>query len=139
MAGTQGIYTNNMYIGDGNQYLAFYTENDSKKLKIKASEILFEVAPDTYEDVTNIEGEDGIVIEITSSAGIIALDGKITTTLTCNVYQGADDISTQIVGWAWYKDNVIIPSATSQTLTLTNGDAGTYSCEVTFEGENNNE
>ena len=139
MAGTQGIYTNNMYIGDGNQYLAFYTENDSKKLKIKASEILFEVAPDTYEDVTNIEGEDGIVIEITSSAGIIAFDGKITTTLTCNVYQGADDISAQIVGWAWYKDNIIIPGATSQTLTLTNGDAGTYSCEVTFEGENNNE
>ena len=139
MAGTQGIYTNNMYIGDGDQYLAFYTENNSKKLKIKASEILFEVAPNTYEDITNVEGEDGIVVEITSSAGIIALDGKITTTLTCNVYQGAEDISAQITGWAWSKDGIEIQGATSQTLTLTNGDAGTYSCEVTFEGENNNE
>ena len=28
MAGTQGIYTNNMYIGDGQKYLAFYTHTD---------------------------------------------------------------------------------------------------------------
>ena len=50
MQGTQGIYTNNMYIGDANQYLAFYTDEEDldgqnipkKKLKIKANQIIFE-------------------------------------------------------------------------------------------------
>ena len=41
MQGTQGIYTNNMYIGDENQYLAFYNDGDDKKLKIQADEIFF--------------------------------------------------------------------------------------------------
>ena len=42
MIGTQGIYTDNMYIGDAERYLAFYTSGNTKKLKIKASELTFE-------------------------------------------------------------------------------------------------
>ena len=38
MVNTQGIYTNNMYIGDQNNYIAFYTDNNSKKLTIKTNE-----------------------------------------------------------------------------------------------------
>ena len=41
MQGTQGIYTNNMYIGNENQYLAFYNDGDDKKLRIQADEIFF--------------------------------------------------------------------------------------------------
>ena len=60
MAGTQGIYTDNMYIGDLNQYIAFYKdENGNKQLRIKANQIMFEVAdnPGHYEDVADIEAE----------------------------------------------------------------------------------
>ena len=40
MRGTQGIYTNNMYIGDNNQYVAYYTDSQNEKhLKIKTSEL----------------------------------------------------------------------------------------------------
>ena len=45
MKGTQGIYTDNMYIGDSEQYVAFYTdENESedknkKKLAIRVNDI----------------------------------------------------------------------------------------------------
>lgn len=34
MKGTQGIYTDNMYIGDATQYLAFYTKNGQKRLDV---------------------------------------------------------------------------------------------------------
>ena len=40
MEGTQGIYTDNMYIGDNNQYIAFYTDQSKNKhLKINAKEL----------------------------------------------------------------------------------------------------
>lgn len=34
MVGTQGIYTDNMYIGNASQYLAFYTKNGQKRLDV---------------------------------------------------------------------------------------------------------
>ena len=45
MVGTQGIYTDNMYIGDANQYIAFYTDKEStpaKHMIIKAKEFTLE-------------------------------------------------------------------------------------------------
>ena len=45
MADTQGIYTDNMYIGDSNQYIAFYTDkeaNPQKHLVIKAKEFILQ-------------------------------------------------------------------------------------------------
>ena len=46
MVDSQGIYTNNMYIGDVNQYVAFYTGNETptpqKHLAIKAKEFMLE-------------------------------------------------------------------------------------------------
>ena len=39
MEKTQGIYTNNMYIGDANQYVAFYEESNEKVLDIAAGSI----------------------------------------------------------------------------------------------------
>ena len=45
MAGTQGIYTNNMYIGDGEKYLAFYTYiddqgNEQRTLRLVADQFI---------------------------------------------------------------------------------------------------
>ena len=73
MANTQGIYTDNMYIGDDNQYVAFYTEGNNKKLKIKASELMFEVGTDpqtqepVYKDVNEIES--GTTVTVYSTMG----------------------------------------------------------------------
>ena len=39
MAGKQGIYTNNMYIGDNKQYLAFYEDAFGKHLRIVAKDL----------------------------------------------------------------------------------------------------
>lgn len=57
MQGTQGIFTNNMYIGDKNQFVAFYTdtsdnENPTKRLAIRAQSIVFETGDGTYEEVS---------------------------------------------------------------------------------------
>ena len=49
----QGIFTDNIYIGDENQYLAFYTdENENKHLKINAKEIIFGYDSATEEEIT---------------------------------------------------------------------------------------
>jgi len=45
MEGTQGIYTNNMYIGDDKQYIAFYKDNNGNaQLRLVAKS--FEILPD---------------------------------------------------------------------------------------------
>ena len=45
MEGTQGIYTNNMYIGDDKQYIAFYKDaNGNSQLRLVAKS--FEILPD---------------------------------------------------------------------------------------------
>ena len=45
MEGSQGVYTNNLYIGDADQYIAFYEDSSSNKhLKIKAQDIVYEVS-----------------------------------------------------------------------------------------------
>ena len=63
MAGTQGIFTNNMYIGDNTQYLAFYTDkNGNKQLKIKANQVVYEVPGE--------EGEESEWQDIAEAAGV---------------------------------------------------------------------
>lgn len=53
MAGQQGVYTDNIYLGDENQYLAFYNdETGNKKLRIKAKEILFETGESVVDTLT---------------------------------------------------------------------------------------
>ena len=64
---TQGIYTNNMYIGDANQFVSFYTDTDDldsnnkpkRKLKIVADEVVYRRDDGSYGDVKNIEIEQG--------------------------------------------------------------------------------
>ena len=48
LKGTQGLFTDNIYLGDANQYLTFYTNNSNpsnpqKELKIRANKIEYEL------------------------------------------------------------------------------------------------
>ena len=106
MEGTQGIYTDNMYIGDNSHYIAFYTDkndNDTKKLRITGADIIF-----TYDDgeggitektlderIDEIEtegGEDAAVLVIDSSEGNVFRDNQGQTDLTVTIFYGASVI-----------------------------------------------
>ena len=72
MVGQQGIFTNNMYIGDDDEYVAFYTDSttDQKELRIRAKQLLFETSDGDYKDVSKIEGgASGIMTTIYSTIG----------------------------------------------------------------------
>lgn len=73
MVGQQGIFTNNMYIGDDDEYVAFYTNSTThqKELIVRAKQLLFEASDGThYTDVSTIEGgASGIVSTIYSTVG----------------------------------------------------------------------
>ena len=77
MEGTQGIYTDNMYIGDNKQYIAFYTDNQGDKhLKISAKELIFSYDDDTGEETTwenrmeeISENNSSLIVTVHSSVG----------------------------------------------------------------------
>lgn len=118
MRGTQGIYTDNMYIGDNSQFIAFYEdEHGNKQLKIKANQVVYEVTDDQgnpqWHDVAEIEtegvpgpaGQDAIQVIIDSSAGDIFKNREISSVLTCTVYAGTRDITNQVTSFTWQKKN----------------------------------
>ena len=124
MAGTQGIFTNNMYIGDANQFVAFYTdEHGDKRLRIQASQLVFEATDSggqtSWQDVADIESQPGpqgppgadgadgadgapaITLEIVSSQGNCFLNGNISTRLTCTIREGTTDITNDFDSFTW--------------------------------------
>ena len=131
MQGTQGIYTDNMYIGDDSKFLAFYTENGQKKLRIKASDIIFEGV-----DGTEVDTKDSMIeVIITSSNGNIFKNNQGSTVLTCTVLQGNNDITSSVNSYIWKKDGTVISNATTRTLTVnaTDVDAtAVYTCDITL-------
>lgn len=129
MEGTQGIYTDNMYIGDNSHYIAFYTDkndNDTKKLRIAGADIVFtyndgeggvteKTLDERIEEIETEGGEDAAVLIIDSSEGTIFRDNQGQTDLTVTIFYGASVITnktqlTQSFGigayleWE-YKDN----------------------------------
>lgn len=119
LQGTQGIYTDNMYIGDASHYLAFYTDtndNNQKKLRISGADIIFTynidgetTTGDINSIITDIEAEsgEGLIITITSSNGTIFNTDAIQTTLTATVYKDGgivQDISSYGT-LKWYIDS----------------------------------
>ena len=96
MAGTQGIYTDNMYIGDKNQYLAFYTDNNGNKhLKISAKEMVFGYDEDTGEEITwedkindATQGSDAAQVVLTSTIGDQLVDGVGQGAVYARLYMG---------------------------------------------------
>ena len=76
LEGTQGIYTDNMYIGDNEQYIAFYThwENHNKYLKINTKELTLKAGEynkdndDTNQNFVYLSNEDyGSYIKINNN------------------------------------------------------------------------
>ena len=131
MQNTQGIYTDNMYIGDANRYLAFYTVNGQKKLRIKASDIIFEGA-----DGTEVDTKDSMIeVVITSSNGTIFKNNTGNTLLTCTVLQGNNDITSNVSSYTWKKNGITISGANTRTLTVTADDVvstAVYTCDITL-------
>ena len=119
MAGTQGIFTNNMYIGDNTQYLAFYTDqNGNKQLKIKANQVVYEVVDEEtgeteWHDVSKIEtegtpgpaGEDAIDVRIESNIGNNFIFGNREAVLSCYIYKGTTDITQTVTNFDWVKSD----------------------------------
>ena len=147
MRGTQGIYTNNMYIGDSQQYLAYYTDsNGDKHLKISARDIVFGYDPETEEEITwedKIQDLAPIRVEIESSAGNMFLRKDINTTLICVVYKGNDIITDQVTRFTWTKKDKdgnidtswVQPLGTTNTIVIKPEDVASkaiFTCEVEF-------
>ena len=145
MEGTQGIYTDNMYLGDNNQYIAFYEDNNGKQLKIKANQIVYEI-DDQGKEVTweeHIDEQIPIRVEIESSAGNMFLRENIITTLTCTVYKGNDNITSQVSKFTWIKydkdgiedETWVAPIPSGRSITIGPADVASkaiFKCEVKF-------
>lgn len=83
-----------MYIGNAEQYIAFYTEGQNKKLKISGADIYLTAgASETLVDVIDgIEVGDGLFLSITSSGGTDFDSSDIATTLTAHLYKGGEEV-----------------------------------------------
>ena len=151
MAYTQGIYTDNMYIGNKDQYIAFYTDREGDKhLKINAKNIVYEVAPDgtekTWEQrIEEIDIADSIDVIVSSSNGDKFLNGNIATRLTCQVIKGgANDVTADYNQFTWkkYDKNGNLVNSWTKTTTIPYIDIAsadvdskaTFTCEVEIEG-----
>ena len=156
MENTQGIYTDNMYIGDDSQYVAFYEDsNHNKQLKIKANQIVYEVIDEEtgqsdWHDVAEIEtegvpgppGESAIWVVIDSTAGNFFQSHQLDTYLIAHVYRGDTEITNQVTSFNWYrrlpngqKDTSWSTQETSNLLQLTTADVderAVFVCEVTI-------
>ena len=108
MQNKQGIYTDNMYIGDANQYLAFYEgANNQKKLKIKANQITFE-SPNSspgsteWSDITDtsysVEIKVTMINYVSNEAALMAIP----------FFQGSTNIPLGVtLNYTWYKDSIL--------------------------------
>ena len=99
MEKTQGIYTDNMYIGDKNQYLAFYTDNNGDKhLKISARDMVFGYDEETGEEITweqkideATQGSDAAQVVLTSTIGEQLVDGVGQGAVYARLYIGKQE------------------------------------------------
>ena len=100
MAGQQGIYTDNMYIGDENQYLAFYEDGEGNKhLKISAKEMIFEYDPETGKETTwqdkideATQGADATAVTLTSTIGDVITDDVEQGAIYATVFTGGEEV-----------------------------------------------
>lgn len=72
MQGTQGIYTNNMYIGDENRYIAYYNNGTEDRLDIKGN---IYIGNELLNNAVNIEGDGAISLGNVDSFHIY-IDGR---------------------------------------------------------------
>lgn len=77
--------------------------------------------------LSGANGDDAIVLSVTSSAGLVFKNTGVTTTLTAHVYRGGAELTdTQVAALGtirWYKDGSSTPlSTTGKTLDVTSAD-----------------
>ena len=153
MAGTQGIYTNNMYIGDNKNFITYYYDKAAKEYRlIINADTIYEGYDEKGEPIPISGGEDGkdgkdgedaILVTIDSTAGNVFLHKDISTTLTCTVIKGnGTDITDQVTRFTWIKKNAdgSVDQSWSRPLagrsiTLTEADVDSkaiFICEVEF-------
>lgn len=138
---TQGIYTDNMYIGDANQYIAFYTDsndNNKKKLRINGADIYLtfeegEQEQDLVDVINGIETSEGLILTVTSSGGIEFDTSDIETILTAHLYKEGEEIASYAdiialgyqINWYYYTEN-----STTHQLEETLIKANSLTCNV---------
>ena len=131
MENTQGIYTNNMYIGDNSQYIAFYDDGTGKQLKIRANQILFETddPEDPWKDVADIStegtpgppGDSAVQVSVHSTIGTRIVNGQGVGALYARVTKDGNQVD-------YVPDN--IEAGTS----LPSGSEGDYFIHLTGSG-----
>ena len=140
MQNTQGIYTDNMYLGDANQYIAFYTDsnNNKKKLRINGADIYLtfeegEQEQDLVDVINGIETSEGLILTVTSSGGIEFDTSNIETILTAHLYKEGEEIASYAdiialgyqINWYYYIEN-----STTHQLEETLIKANSLTCNV---------
>lgn len=119
MEGTQGIYTDNMYIGNENQYLAFYTDNNGNKhLKISAKEIIYEIDETTQQEITweqKINEAEGTQTIMVSTLGTEILNNQEIGAVYVKVIQGDGEVDS-IVADDYLGVGIETPSINSEYL-----------------------
>ena len=104
---TQGLYTDNIYLGDGNQYLTFYTDDEgNKKLRIRAAEILYELngdyvnvnSPAKYIWYDNNGGHVASGVPNPSGQGMVPFDPNNVETFGYNSLMATDKLALRYNG-----------------------------------------
>ena len=152
MRGTQGIYTNNMYIGDNKNFITYYYDKTANEYRlIINADTIYEGYDDEGEPIPvggdGKDGEDAITVIIDSSTGNMFVRQDVRATLTCHVYQGSGmdpehEITDQVTKFTWVKyDKNGIKDETwarlpgGQSITIGPEDVASkaiFKCEVEF-------
>lgn len=95
---TRGIYLDNegqMSIGDANNYLMYYKDNDGKyKLKISAASIVLGTSNKNIEEVVEeLRDEITTNLRIESSRGTVFKNDSVSTVLSAVIYRGSQRIT----------------------------------------------
>ena len=155
LAGTQGIYTDNMYIGDKDQYIAFYTDSGDidqttnkpkKKLRIKAKEIIYGITDGrevTWEekinDIETTPGPQGPPGESAKFLQLTSTGSHFTYRYTGSLFGNKELIlivqATGIEGIHWYCDDVLIYSSNGQP-TIIAGNEPYSEISLSIAGDN---
>ena len=107
LANTQGLYTDNIYLGDDNQYLTFYTDDEgNKKLRIRAAEILYELngdyvnvnSPAKYIWYDNRGGHVASGVPNPSGQGMIPFDPENENTFGYNTLMATNKLALRYNG-----------------------------------------
>ena len=140
LANKQGIYTDNMYIGDADKYVAFYRDNQNNGyLKVKGT---IEAEAGYISGSVQIGSNGPTVSELGYSVEIkseINYTNNSAILTAIPYYQGSTTLPSlgtgQSYGYQWYKNSILISGENQNILNLSGSSAleATYSCTLLIE------